>query len=71
MQRDPSTIQLPPPGAQLRLPPPNLRELDYEGKYQQLRKHLKDEGNDASMSVQMKTQVSILHAEAVRAGAAD
>jgi hypothetical protein len=56
MSFDPSTIQLPPPGAKLRLPPPNRRELSYEEKYLQVRRHLRDD-EDGAMSVQMKAQV--------------
>lgn len=56
MSFDPSSIQLPPPGAKLRLPPPNRRELSYEEKYQQVRRHLRDD-EDGAMSVQMKAQV--------------
>ncbi|MBE7498283.1 MAG: hypothetical protein HS117_25375 [Verrucomicrobiaceae bacterium] len=56
MSFDPSSIQLPPPGAKLRLPPPNRRELSYEEKYQQVRQHLRDD-EDGAMSVQMKAQV--------------
>lgn len=56
MSIDPSQIQLPPPGAKLRLPPKNRRELSYEEKYQQVRRHLRDD-KDGEMSVQMKAQV--------------
>ena len=66
MLLDVASIELPPPGVELRLPPKNLRELGYEEKYQQLRRHLKDDGSGAAMSVQMKYQVSAVHAEPVR-----
>ncbi len=63
MSFDPSKIQLPPPDAELRLPPPNVRELSAEEKYQQVRRHLKDDESSADkMSVQMKTQVRLTHA---------
>lgn len=71
MPLDPSSIQLPPPGVQLRLPPKNVRELSYEEAYQQVRRHLKDDGEQATMSVQMKTQVREIHAQPVRVGTAD
>lgn len=71
MPLDPSSIQLPPPGVQLRLPPKNVRELSYEEAYQQVRRHLKDDGEQATMSVQMKTQVRGIHAQPVRVGTAD
>jgi len=66
MPVDVASIELPPPGVKLRLPPKNIRELGYEEKYQQVRRHLKDDGAEATMSVQMKSQVSIAHAEPVR-----
>ena len=50
MPADLSTIQLPPHGAKLRLPPPNDRELSYEEKYQQVRRHLRDD-DEGGMSV--------------------
>ena len=73
MPADLASIQLPPPGVQLRLPPKNLRELSYEEAYQQLRRNLKDDEAEATMSVQMKTQVRVEHAVLVpiRAGATD
>jgi len=57
MSFDPSKIQLPPPGCELRMPPPNLRESTYEEVYQQVRRHLKDD-EDGEMSVQMKAQIN-------------
>ena len=69
MSFDPSKVQLPPPGVELRLPPPNLRELSAEEKYQQVRRQLKDDESSAdAMSVQMKTQVrqARAHASSVR-----
>lgn len=56
MSFDPFAVQLPPPGVELRLPPPNRRELSYEEVYQQVRRHLRDD-DDGAMSVQMKAQV--------------
>ena len=47
------------------MPPPNRRELSYEEKYQQVRRHLKDDEGGA-MSVQMKAQTSGSHAHATR-----
>jgi hypothetical protein len=65
MSFDPAQIQLPPPGAKLRLPPKNRRELSYEEKYQQLRRHLCDDEGGA-MSVQMKAQINGSHAHPAR-----
>lgn len=65
MTIDPSQIQLPPPGAKLRLPPPNQREMSYEEVYQQIRRHLRDD-EGGPMSVQMKAQVHERHAEPAR-----
>lgn len=50
-----SLPQLPPPGVPLRLPPQTGRKLSYEEKYAQIRRHLKDDGAQAAMSVQMKS----------------
>lgn len=66
MPLDVKSIELPPPGVRLRLPPKNLRELGYEEKYQQVRRHLKDDGPEAAMSVQMKSQVRIINVEPLR-----
>jgi hypothetical protein len=71
MPLDVASIQLPPPDVTLRLPPKNLRELSYEEKYQQLRRHLKDDVAEATMSVQMKFQVRASHAEPARVGEID
>jgi hypothetical protein len=65
MSFDPSTVQLPPLGCELRVPPPNKRELSYEEKYQQVRRHLKDD-EAGTMSVQMKAQINGNHANATR-----
>jgi hypothetical protein len=65
MSFDPSQIQLPPPGAKLRMPPKNRRELSYEEVYQQVRRHLRDD-EDGAMSVQMKSQVEARHAQPER-----
>ena len=65
MSFDPSKVQLPPPDAELRLPPPNLRQLSADEVYQQVRRHLKDDTSSSDrMSVQMKTQVKLVHAHA-------
>jgi hypothetical protein len=69
MPYDISSIQLPPPGAKLRLPPTS--STTYEEAYAQVRRHLKDDGKQATMSVQMKSQVQAIHAEPVRVGASD
>jgi hypothetical protein len=68
MSVDVSSIQLPPPGVQLRLPPQTGRKLSYEEAYAQVRRHLKDDGGQATMSVQMKSQVQAIHAEPIRVG---
>jgi hypothetical protein len=65
MTDDLSNIQLPPPGAKLRLPPPNERELSYEEKYQQVRRHLRDD-EEGGMSVQMKAQLHAAHNQPAR-----
>jgi hypothetical protein len=65
MTIEPSQIQLPPPGANLRLPPPSRGEMSYEEVYQQVRRHLRDD-EDGGMSVQMKSQVQERHAESAR-----
>ena len=69
MSVDLSKIQLPPPGVKLRIPPPSGKKLGYEEVYAQVRRHLKDDGNQAAMSVQMKSQVRAVHAEQIRVGA--
>ncbi|HBJ82348.1 MAG TPA: hypothetical protein DDZ88_00405 [Verrucomicrobiales bacterium] len=63
MSFDPAAIQLPPPGLKTRMPPKNRRELSYEEKYQQVRRHLKDDEGE-TMSVQMKAQINGCHAHA-------
>jgi hypothetical protein len=68
MPIDLSQIQLPPPGAKLRIPPPSPKPLSFEEAYAQVRRHLKDDGNQATMSVQMKSQVLAVHAEPIRVG---
>jgi hypothetical protein len=68
MSIDLSQVQLPPPGANLRIPPPSPKPLSYEEAYAQVRRHLKDDGNHAMMSVQMKSQVQAIHAEPIRVG---
>ena len=55
MPRDLDSTQLPPAGVKLRLPPKS--SLTYEQKYAQVRRHLKDDGKQAVMSVQMQSQV--------------
>jgi len=65
MTFDPSQIQLPPPGAKLRLPPKNRQEMSYEQVYQQVRRHLRDD-EGGEMSVQMKAQISQNHAQPAR-----
>jgi hypothetical protein len=69
MSANDSLPQLPPPGVQLRLPPQTGRKLSYEEAYAQVRRHLKDDGAQAAMSVQMKSQVQAVHAEPIRVGA--
>lgn len=59
---------LPPPGVQLRLPPQTGRKMTFEEVYAQVRRHLKDDGDEATMSVQMKSQVQSVHAEPIRIG---
>lgn len=68
MSSDDTSIQLPPPGVQLRLPPQSGRKMGYEEKYAQIRRHLKDDGGSAKMSIQMKSQVQAIHAEPIRIG---
>jgi hypothetical protein len=65
MSFDPSTVQLPPLGCELRVPPPNKRELPFEEVYQQVRRHLKDDV-EGTMSVQMKAQINSSHAHPAR-----
>ncbi len=57
MPLDTTSIQLPPPGAKLRLPPKNARVKTYEEVYQQVRRHLRDD-EGGEMSVQMKAQIN-------------
>jgi len=66
MSFDPATVQLPPPGCKTRIPPKNRRELSYEEKYQQVRRHLKDDEEAGTMSVQMKAQINGSHAHTAR-----
>lgn len=68
MSANDSLPQLPPPGVPLRLPPQTGRRLSYEEKHAQIRRHLKDDGAQAAMSVQMKSQVQAVHAEPIRVG---
>lgn len=63
------SIQLPPPGVKLRLPPKS--NTTYEEAYAQVRRHLKDDGQQAAMSVQMQSQVRAIHAEPIRTGESD
>lgn len=42
--------------------------MTYEEAYAQVRRHLKDDGAQATMSVQMKSQVLSVHAEPIRIG---
>lgn len=69
MALDLQSIQLPPPGARLRLPPKTGRKLSYEEAYQQVRRQLQDTGSQAAMSVQMNSQVRAAHAQPLRTGA--
>ena len=68
MSQDISSTPLPPKGAKLRLPPKS--SLTYHEKHAQIRRHLKDDGAKATMSVQMKSQVRSVHAEQARVGTA-
>lgn len=70
MPFDSVIIQLPPPGVETRMPPKNRRELSYEEKYQQVRRHLKD-GDAGTMSVQMTAQINGINAHTARACTAD